>query len=100
MELDVFTKLISDMGVPIAVMAALFALIVKIISSYKKNVDEQLKEYREKEDEERKEIKTLVDKYHEDTLKINDALNNNTRAFDTLSKLVETFMRHNDNDGK
>ncbi len=100
MEIDVITKLITDTGVPIAIMIVLFLFIFKIISSYKTNVDKQLEEYKTRCEKQTDDVEKLVEKYHNDYSKITEALNNNTNALNLLSELVKNVVRQDRNSVK
>ena len=82
MEITTLTDLLSNFAFPVAVVIILILAFAKVLKSYKESVDSQ------KED-----VKELNKMYHEDSIKVNEALNNNTNAINNMTKLIDTLVR-------
>lgn len=86
------TEIFTNYAFPTAVVIILMIFIFLVLRSYKQSVDAQ-----------KDDIKELNKQYHDDYAKISDALNNNTNALNSLSKMVDFFIRRfedQSNDGR
>ncbi len=97
--IDVFTKIVEQFAFPIAIAILLLFGLYKIISSYKKTMDGQIEDYKARIDKQNEDVEHLVQQYHDDFMKVTDALNNNTNAVNTMTKLIEMFIKKKDKEG-
>ena len=94
--IDIFTKVVEQFAFPIAIAILLLFGLFKIISSYKKTMDDQIEDYKTRIDKQNDDVERIVQQYHEDYMKVTDAINNNTNALNTMTKLVEMFIKKKD----
>ena len=85
MEYANLVDLLGNFAFPIAIVIILLLFMAKILKSYKDSVEAQ-----------KNDIKELNKQYHDDYAKITEALNNNTKALETMNKLVEFMVRDDD----
>ncbi len=100
MTWELIGELIKTYGVPLA-----FALIFvfrdfQTRDSYKQATEKQLEEYKKRDEKRDADTEQLLNRYHEDFIKMSDALNANTGAINLLSKLIESVLRTTSNDNK